>query len=117
MSELRIDEVTLDELPVLVVAKDGEPGKAAGAAFCELEAALPSLRGRRFYGYYEPSARRYFACVVAQDDDALDLDRRTLSIWTAAHFQAGPTPAVGCTGSRLISMRGSARRLTPSRSS
>lgn len=78
MAELRIDEVTLDELPVFVVAKDGDPGQAAGEAFSELEAALPSMRGRRFYGYYEPSEKRYFACVVAQDDDALDLDRRSL---------------------------------------
>jgi hypothetical protein len=79
VSELRIDEVTLDELPVLVAAKEGDPGEVAGAAFSELEAALPSLRGRRFYGYYEPDARRYYACVVAQsDDDALGLDRGTL---------------------------------------
>jgi hypothetical protein len=78
VSELRIDEVTLDELPVLVVAKDGEPSEAAGPAFSELEAALPSLRGRRFYGYYEPSVKRYFACVVAQDDDGRDLERDTL---------------------------------------
>jgi hypothetical protein len=78
MSEFRIDEVRLDERPVLVVAKDGDPGDAAGAAFSELEAALPSLRGRRFYGYYDPSSRRYVACVVAQDDDAVDLDRRSL---------------------------------------
>ena len=78
VSELRIDEVTLDELPVFVVAKDGDPGEAAGAAFSQLEAALPSLRGRRFYGYYEPNARRYFACVVAQDDDAVALDRSIL---------------------------------------
>jgi hypothetical protein len=78
VSELRIDEVTLDELPVLVVAKDGDPGEAAGAAFSELEAALSSLRGRRFYGYYEPSEKRYFACVVSHDDDVSDLDRRTL---------------------------------------
>jgi hypothetical protein len=79
MSELRIDDVTLDELPVLVVAKDGDPGEAAGQAFSDLEAALPSLRGRRFYGYYEPDARRYFACVLVKDgDDALGLDRRSL---------------------------------------
>jgi hypothetical protein len=78
VSDLRIDEVTLDELPVLVVAKDGEPGEAAGPAFTELEAALPSLRGRRFYGYYEPSEKRYFACVVARDDDIPGLDRETL---------------------------------------
>lgn len=78
MSDLRIDEILLDELPVLVVAKEGEPGEAAEAAFSELEAALPSLRGRRLYGYYEPSAKRYFACVVAQDDDVAELERRTL---------------------------------------
>jgi len=58
--------------------KDGDPGQAAPVAFSELEAALPSLRGRRFYGYYEPNARRYVACVVARDDDTLDLDRRSL---------------------------------------
>jgi hypothetical protein len=78
MSELRIDEVTLDPLPVFVVAKDGDVAEAAGAAFSELEAVLPSLRGRRVYGYYEPNERRYVACVVARDDDALALDRRRL---------------------------------------
>jgi hypothetical protein len=79
MSKLRIDDLMLDELPVLVVAKDGDPGEAAGKAFSELEAALTTLRGRRFYGYYAPDARRYFACVVVQDgDDVLDLDRRSL---------------------------------------
>ena len=78
MSELRIDEVTFEELPVLVLAKDGDPDAVAGAAFSELEAALPSMQGRRFYGYYEPETRRYFACVVARNDDVSDLDRGAL---------------------------------------
>jgi hypothetical protein len=78
MSELEIHEVALDELRVFVVAKDGDPSEAAGAAFSELEAALPSLRGRRFYGCYEPVAKRYFACVVAEEGETVDLDRRTL---------------------------------------
>jgi hypothetical protein len=78
VSELRIDEVKLEELPVLAVAKDGDPAEAAGPAFSELEAALPSLRGRRFYGYFAPDENRYYACVVAREDDALDLERLTL---------------------------------------
>ena len=78
MSELRIDEVTLDDLPVLVVAKEGLPSEAAGPAFSELEEILPTLRGRRFYGYYEPSAQRYVACVVAREDDVADLERSTI---------------------------------------
>jgi len=50
--------VTLEVVPIHFVAKDGGP-ESAPAAFAELEAALPSLRGRRFYGYYEPTANRY----------------------------------------------------------
>jgi hypothetical protein len=106
MSELRIDEVTLDELPVLVVAKDGDPGEAAGQAFSELEAALPSLRGRRFYGYYEPNARRYFACVVARDDDVLDLERRSLAggAYARARLRGQPPELYGRIGEAFDSV-------------
>jgi hypothetical protein len=78
VGELRIDEVRLDELPVFVVARGGDPGEAAGAAFSELGAALPSLKGRRFFGYYEPGSRRYVACVTARGHEVLELESQTL---------------------------------------
>jgi hypothetical protein len=63
--------VTLEVLPVRVVVKDGEPGEAARAAFAELEAALRSLRGRRFYRDRDPKDRRYVACALRRDHDDL----------------------------------------------
>ena len=58
---------------MLLAWRDGGPGDASQAAFAEVEAKLPSLRGRRFYGYFDPPRRRYVACVVAREDDPPDL--------------------------------------------
>lgn len=35
----------------------------AKSAFGKLESALPTLRGRKFYGYYDPDTDEYRACV------------------------------------------------------
>ena len=46
----------------------------------ELEARV-GLRGRKFFGAYDPSKREYRACVQRQDDDdpaALDLESGSL---------------------------------------
>ena len=69
MDELRITKVEREDMPVLEVTRDGNPGEVAGAAMSDLEQALPSLRGRHFYGYYDPPANRYVACVEAQAGD------------------------------------------------
>ena len=38
-------------------------------AFSKLESALPTLRGRKFYGYYNPETQEYRACVAVTKDD------------------------------------------------
>jgi hypothetical protein len=50
-------------------------------AWAELEAALGSLRGRKFYGVMHPASREYRACVELRDGDdpqTLELERGTL---------------------------------------
>lgn len=60
--------VQLEDLCVLyATAHGGVPG--AAAAMHRVEEALPTLRGRKFYGVcYDPESD-YRACVVARDDD------------------------------------------------
>jgi hypothetical protein len=67
-AEPELTRVTLAPVPVMVVAEPGEPGVSAKRAFERLESALPTLRGRRFYGYYDPPANAYRACVAVVDD-------------------------------------------------
>ncbi|HYK98527.1 MAG TPA: GyrI-like domain-containing protein [Candidatus Acidoferrales bacterium] len=81
MSELRVEQVTLEPVPVLVAAEKGAPGEVAMRAFDRLEKALGDITGRKFYGYYAPDQREYRACVAVKDgDDAekLGLARETL---------------------------------------
>ena len=78
MSDLAIDHVTLEDVAVRLVAKPGVPGEAARPAWDELEAALPSMRGRRFYGYFDPEGPRYVACVTSAADDPVGLEGGTL---------------------------------------
>jgi len=61
--------VNREPTPIMFVAKDGPPDEAAKPAFDELEAALPSLKGRRFYGYFDHPTGRYVACVAAEEGD------------------------------------------------
>jgi len=72
--------VTLPDIPVMFVAGDPARPIAAQApdAFRRLEAALPSLKGRRFYGAV--LGREYRACVALQPTD----DRSALPhpIWS-----------------------------------
>jgi len=70
-------EVALDDIPVMYVkAEDGSIH--AEQAFHALEAALPSLRGRRFYGIYLNG--EYRACVARLPND--DPESLGLSTWT-----------------------------------
>lgn len=70
----RIMPVTIEDIKVMyVVAIGGLSG--IKAAWAQLEASLPSLKGRRFYGTYLNG--EYRACVALRDDDnpaALGLD-------------------------------------------
>ena len=85
--------VTRPDVPVMYV--ESATGFAGAAdAFDRLEAKLPSLKGRKFYGTWEPPAGPYRACVAIESGDdvtALGLptwiipggrySRRTLPNW------------------------------------
>jgi hypothetical protein len=50
-------------------------------AWSEVEQALGSLRGRKFYGSFDPTTNQYAVCVVLQQGDdprALGLEQGTL---------------------------------------
>jgi hypothetical protein len=60
-----MSDVTLEDINVMcVIAEGGAAG--ARAAFDRLEAKLPSLRGRKFYGAYYPERGEYRACVTLE---------------------------------------------------
>jgi hypothetical protein len=78
---MRLDTVTLEPIDVMVVRDTGEMPEAAGRAFQRLESALPSLKGRKFYGYWDPDAKAYVACVASLPSDdaaAMGFDRATI---------------------------------------
>ena len=66
MSDWRSMEVELNAINVMYVIADGGPAGASDA-FRKLEARLPGLKGRRFYGTY--SGEEYRACVQMRPDD------------------------------------------------
>ncbi len=59
-------DVTIQDMEVMCVRAEGGP-QGARDAFERLEAKLPSLRGRKFYGAYH--AGEYRACVALQPGD------------------------------------------------
>jgi hypothetical protein len=72
-------DVTLEPIRVLSVEADGGT-KGASQAFEKLESKLQALRGRRFYGTYNPLTDEYRACVeVVEGEDAKALG---LDAWT-----------------------------------
>jgi hypothetical protein len=96
--------IELGRVPVLYVAgKKGEPfSKQAPKAFDRLEAQLPSLKGRRFYGVVVDG--EYRACVAQRpENEELAIARWTLSggkyrrvgiaDWEAHRDLIGPTVA------------------------
>jgi DNA gyrase inhibitor GyrI len=62
--------VQLTTIPVLRVLADWSRGGPA-AAMAKLEAKLPSIKGRKFYGVFRstPNGEEYFACVAKLDSD------------------------------------------------
>jgi hypothetical protein len=62
--------VELQEIPVLRVKADMK-GKGPSVAFDLLESKLPFLKGRKFYGTFQPKpdGEEYYACVVRIDSD------------------------------------------------
>jgi hypothetical protein len=69
------------DVPVMFVrAADAQP--SITHAWTELEEVVGSLRGRKFYGLFDPVGSEYRACVGLQssdDPDALGLERGTLT--------------------------------------
>ena len=62
--------VELQEIPVLRVKADMK-GKGPSAAFSLLESKLPTIKGRKFYGTFQPTpdGEDYYACVARIDSD------------------------------------------------
>ena len=62
--------VELQEIPVLRV-RAYMKGKGPSAAFNLLESKLPTLKGRKFYGTFQPTpdGEEYYACVARIDSD------------------------------------------------
>ena len=61
--------VTLDDIPVMFVVSPTGP-QGAGEAFDRLEARLPSLKGRKFYGTLLNGEYRACVALEAQDSPA-----------------------------------------------
>jgi len=60
--------VMLAEMPVMYV--ESSTGLAGAAdAFDRLEAHFPSLKGRKFYGTFQPPAGPYRACTAVEPHD------------------------------------------------
>ena len=77
--ESKQQEVVLDVVTVMYVkSESGVTG--AKEAFDALESKLVSLRGRKFYGTYDPRTDEYRACVAVQSDD--DPPQLGLPTWT-----------------------------------
>ncbi|MGN6168788.1 MAG: hypothetical protein ACTHQQ_11555, partial [Solirubrobacteraceae bacterium] len=56
------------EVPVMFMrTEDDQP--SITRAWAELEEAVGSLRGRKFYGVFDPVSREYRACVERRVDD------------------------------------------------
>jgi len=73
--------VELQEIPVLRVRADMK-GKGPSAAFNLLESKLPTIKGRKFYGTFQPGpdGEEYYACVARVDSD--DPEKMQLEIGT-----------------------------------
>lgn len=65
--------VELEGFPVLCVRADFR-GKGPAEAFDRLEAKLPTLKGRKFYGTFRmtPAGEEYYACVAQLPTDRAD---------------------------------------------
>jgi hypothetical protein len=81
-ADVEIGRVEREEVDVLFVRAVGAAGEVAPLCWERLEAALSSLRGRTFYGVFDPARLEYRACVERQDDDdplALGLEPGTVA--------------------------------------
>lgn len=98
---VRCVRVERNDTPVMFVAAEADPSTVSGAAqraFTELESRLVTLRGRRFFGVFDPASREYLACVQTNDGDDPDaLGLRQTVIPGGSYLRAtitGQPPAV-----------------------
>ena len=77
MTDLKVEHVTLEAVPVMYAAEKGAPNEVAMKAFDRLERALGDIKGRKFYGYVAFEQGEYRACVATRDGD--DPDRLGLT--------------------------------------
>jgi Integron-associated effector binding protein len=77
---MRIDRVERDDIQVLCLRCADDPA-AFPAAWAQLEGAIGSLHGRRFYGAFTPSVE-YRACVERTPGDDADALGLGLEPWT-----------------------------------
>jgi len=61
-------EVTLNDISMMYIVAEGGPA-GAREAFNRLEGKFPTLRGRKFYGTFDPSTGEYRACIAHQPGD------------------------------------------------
>jgi hypothetical protein len=89
--------VERDNVRVMFMRASAEQA-AITRAWAELEEAVGSLRGRRFYGVFDPTSREYRACVEVRDGDEparLGLEPGTLAGGRYARRRlTGEPPAV-----------------------
>jgi hypothetical protein len=71
-ARVRHARVKRNDTPVMFVAAEADPrvvADAAQRAFGELESRLGALRGRRFFGVFNPTSSEYLACVQTTNGD------------------------------------------------
>ena len=121
-AEEQLPQTLVERVNVDVMFKRAANNQAAiTLVWAELEDAVGSLRGRKFYGVFDPLTREYSACVEAKDGDdatALGLERGTLAGGRFARVRLkGEPPAVYARilpTSRRLAQRPDADRHAPS---
>ena len=67
------DEVVVDRDEVRVMfRRTADEQRAITRTWAEVEAAIGSLRGRRFFGTFDPATHEYRVCVQCREGDEAD---------------------------------------------
>jgi hypothetical protein len=74
-----VEDISLKPIPVLCVTTH-KGSEDIQRVWNELESKIPSLKGRKFYGTFQPPDGPYRACVALQPGESADLMQ--LESWT-----------------------------------
>jgi len=112
--------VELQEIPVLRVRADMK-GKGPSAAFNLLEFKLPTIKGRKFYGTFQPrpDGEEYYACVARVDSDDPEKMRLETGVVPRGMVRSSPVSGLGeepLEATRYLRGNGSHSRRGPLRS-